>query len=137
MFSSITIVGYIGKTDLQYVKAEGEHIARLKFTVAVDEITGRGESRKKSTTWYTVTLWRREAENLYNILREGYMVLVSGSLKASAYLWNGEARTSLEIAANTVQVLYRPPSKNPPAKSGLPEPETPPASEDAPQDFPF
>ena len=65
------------------------------------------------TTWYSVTVFGRHAEDLADIIQEGakQQVSVSGRQETRAYEHNGEQRTSLEVIADHVGLIHRAPQQ--------------------------
>jgi single-strand DNA-binding protein len=104
-YQLITIVGNVGKDpEIKYLR---DGIAVTDFTVAVSKVTGRGEQRKESTTWFRVTVWRERAETAAQLIKKGTRILVTGEVSASAFIdkKTGEARASLELTANEFRLL--------------------------------
>ena len=65
------------------------------------------------TTWYSVTVFGRHAEDLADIIQEGakQQVTVSGRMETRAYEHNGEQRTSLDVIADHVGIIHRAPQQ--------------------------
>lgn len=104
-YQFLTIVGNVGKdAEIKYLR---DGIAVTDFTVAVSKVTGRGDQRKESTTWFRVTIWRERAETAAQMIKKGARVLVTGEINASAFIdkKTGEARASLELTANEFRLL--------------------------------
>ena len=61
------------------------------------------------TTWFSVTMFGKQAEDLADIIQEGakQQVVVSGRQETRAYEHNGEQRTSLEVIADHVGIIHR------------------------------
>jgi|SRR5579859_5122641 len=104
-YQQITIVGNVGRDpEIKYLR---DGLAVTDFSVAVSKVTGRGEQRKETTTWFKVTLWRERAETASQIVKKGAKILVVGEVNASAFLdkKSGEPRASLEITASEFRLL--------------------------------
>jgi len=103
-YQQITIVGNVGRDpEIKYM-SNGDAVC--DFTVAVSKVTGKGEARKETTTWFKCTAWRNLAEIAGQYVKKGMKVLVAGEVKASAYTTQtGEVRASLEITANELRTL--------------------------------
>lgn len=104
-YQLITIVGNVGKDpEIKYLR---DGIAVTDFTVAVSKVSGRGEQRKETTTWFRVTVWRERAETAAQLVKKGTRILVTGEVSASAFIdkKTGEARASLELTANEFRLL--------------------------------
>ena len=103
-YQNLTIVGNVGRdADLKYTP---QGIAVLKFSVAVNKTTGKGEDKRQTTTWFNITLWRERAESLAPYVTSGMQVLVTGEVSVSPYTdKNGKPAASLELTANEVKLL--------------------------------
>lgn len=99
-FNKITIVGYIGRdAELKYTPSG---TAVSKFSVATTE--KRKDNEK--TTWFSVSVWGKQAEAVTQYLTKGRQVYVEGRLSLEEYTTReGEKRTSLEVNASDVQLL--------------------------------
>jgi single-strand DNA-binding protein len=102
-FQQVMIVGNIGKdAELRYTQ---NGIPVCNFNVAVNTVYGTGETRQEKTTWFRVTLWRKMAETLSQYLVKGKQVMVVGTIAASAYDAADGPRATLEITAESLQLL--------------------------------
>jgi len=98
MYQQVTIVGNVGKDP--EMKYTGDGKAVTEFTVAVNGY------KRDDVTWFRVTCWGKQAEVANEYVKKGKQVLVSGTVKASAWVSkDGEAQATLELAANTVKFL--------------------------------
>lgn len=116
----VSLKGNIGKVrDIQFGQ-DGQ--ARFGFSVA------EGHSRRNKqtqewedtgTTWWSVTVFGRQAEALAEVIREGakQRVVVSGRSSTREYESNGETRTSLDVIADSVGVV----PSNPQNGQGAPQ----------------
>ncbi|HSF23940.1 MAG TPA: single-stranded DNA-binding protein [Blastocatellia bacterium] len=104
-FNKVILVGYLGRDpELRYTP---EGTAVCNFSMATTE-------RKKSksgefhdvTTWFRVTLWRRQAEVASQYLSKGRQVYVEGRLSMTEYQdRDGNTRTSLEVQGTDIQFI--------------------------------
>ncbi len=100
-FETHVIVGHVGSlTDLKYTS---DGVAVVTLSVAVND------PRRKDDppTWWRCSVWRQTAEFVAQYVTKGAAVLVAGDrVKLSEWTGqNGEARTSLELNATSVQLL--------------------------------
>jgi single-strand DNA-binding protein len=104
-FNKIIVVGYLGRDPEIRYTADGTPVC--SFSVATTE-------RKKDksgefqdiTTWFRVSVWRRQAELANQYLSKGKQVYVEGRLSANEYQdRDGNTRTSLDIQATDIQFL--------------------------------
>lgn len=83
----------------------------LTFSCAVN--TERGNH--KSTAWYRISVWGKQAVTLAPLLHKGSLVHITGRLAPREYEANdGTTRTSLDVTASDVIL--------PPRSSSTPEP---------------
>ena len=105
-FNKIVIVGYLGRDpELRYTP---QGVAVCNFSVATterrkDQRTGEPQD---TTTWFRVTLWRRQAEVANQYLSKGKQVYIEGRLRQEEYTdRDGVKRTSLAVDATDLQFL--------------------------------
>jgi single-strand DNA-binding protein len=104
-FMQATVVGNVGrKEELRFLPSG---VPVLNFTVAVNVVTGSGETRKEATTWIRVACWRGLAETMAQHLTVGGQVLIIGNnLQARAYAAkDGTPAASLELTAQEIRFL--------------------------------
>jgi single-strand DNA-binding protein len=102
-FQQITLVGNVGGVD---ELKETNGVFRLGFSLAVNKVTGRGETRQEKTIWFRVTLWRERAENGARMITKGSKVLVVGEVEGRAYTdKNGQTAVSLDVTASEFKML--------------------------------
>ncbi len=103
-FSQTIIIGNVGREPEMRYTPQG--VAVCDFSVAVNKVTGKGETRKEETTWFKVTVWRERAETASQFIKKGMKIMVVGEIKASAYTnKQGQPVASLELTANNFQFL--------------------------------
>lgn len=103
-FNRITVVGYLGKDpELRYT-SDGTPVC--SFSVATTEKwNDKGESKER-TTWFKITLWRRQAEVANQYLVKGTQVFIEGSLHEEKWQdREGVERTTLAINGSNIQFL--------------------------------
>jgi single-strand DNA-binding protein len=68
--------------------------------------TNQNGEQQEKTTWYRVSVWRKQAETVAEYLKKGRLVLVEGEVEARAYTdRDGNPRASLELTANNIRFL--------------------------------
>ena len=103
-WQQVIIIGNVGRDPEMRYTPQG--VAVCDFSVAVTEVTGRGETRKEKTTWFKVTVWRERAETAAQYVKKGKQIMVVGTIDTSAYTnKQGEAKASLELTASNFQFL--------------------------------
>ena len=104
-FNRITIVGYLGRDpELRYTP-DGTPVC--DFSVATTERRkDRSGEMQDVTTWFRVTVWRRQAELAGQYLAKGRQVYVEGRLVQREYQdRDGNTRYSLEVTATDLQFI--------------------------------
>lgn len=97
MLNHIAIQGrLVANPELKYTQGGDPY---TKFSIAVDaSYTKNGE---KSTYFFDVTAWRKQAEFACNYLAKGRLVIVEGELTASVYTdRDGIKRKAVDINAS-------------------------------------
>jgi single-strand DNA-binding protein len=101
------VVGNLGRDpELQYHPQTGQ--AWCRFSIAVTERwTDRNtQEKKEKTTWYNVSIWGPQAENVNAYLKKGSQALVIGTVEARLYTNNaGQPAVSLDLRARDVRFL--------------------------------
>ena len=107
MFNQVTALGRLGTDpELRYT-ASGTAVAN--FSLATD--VGWGDN--KSTVWFRVNAWDKQATFVNEYLAKGRTVLVVGELSLNEYTTNsGEKRTSLELKAREIKFGGDAPNRN-------------------------
>jgi len=104
-FNRITIVGYLGRDpELRYTP-DGTPVC--DFSVATTERRkDRSGETQDITTWFRVTVWRRQAELAGQYLTKGRQVYVEGRLIQKEFQdRDGNTRYSLEVTASDIQFI--------------------------------
>jgi single-strand DNA-binding protein len=99
-------VGNLGSDpELRYLQ---NGTAVCSFSLAVNESwTDRNTNeRREKTTWYRVSVWGKQGENVNKFLAKGRQVMIVGTVEASAFMGqDGQPRASLELRAREVRFL--------------------------------
>lgn len=104
-FNTIMIMGNLGRDpELSYTP---QGTAVCKFTVATNERRrDKAGEQQDITTWFRVTVWGKQAENVSRYLSKGRKVFVQGRLHVEEWTdREGKARQSLEVNASDVQFI--------------------------------
>jgi single-strand DNA-binding protein len=104
-FNKIIIVGHLGRDpELRYT-ADGTPVC--SFSVATTERKKEKSGEYQDvTTWFRVTLWRRQAELASQYLTKGRLVYVEGRLSQSEYQdRDGNTRHSLEVQGTDIHFI--------------------------------
>ncbi len=106
MFQQVVLLGNLGDApELRYTPS-GTPVA--SFSLAVNKAwTTQDGKREEKTTWFRVTVWRKQAEMVAQYLTKGRQVLVIGEMQ-EAHAWSdkeGNPRATLEVTAQFVKFL--------------------------------
>ena len=104
MYQQTTLIGNLGNDpDLRYTQS-GTPVA--SFSLAVNRSwTGSDGQQNDKTTWFRVTVWRKQAEVISQYLAKGRQVMVVGEIEEPS-VWTdnqGNQRASLELTAREVK----------------------------------
>lgn len=104
-FNKIIIIGNLGRDpELRYTP-QGDAVCN--FSVAVnDKRRDKAGELQDLTTWFRITLWRRQAENASKYLTKGSPVYVEGRLRVEEWTdRDGKSRYTLEVQATDMQFI--------------------------------
>jgi single-strand DNA-binding protein len=112
MFQKIIVVGNLGSDPEMRYMPDGTAVTN--FSMATNRRwTDASGQQQDETTWFRVSVWRKQAEAVNQYLSKGRPVLVEGRLRPDPQtgrprLWTGQDGTvnaSYEITADTVRFL--------------------------------
>jgi single-strand DNA-binding protein len=106
MFQQVTLIGNLGDAPEMRYTPSGTPVASFSLAVNKAWTTQDGE-RQEKTTWFRVTVWRKQAEMVAQFLTKGRQVLVVGEMQ-EAHAWSdkeGNPRATLEVTAQFVKFL--------------------------------
>lgn len=104
-FNKIIIVGNLGRDpELRYTP-QGDAVCN--FSVAVNEKKrDKAGELQDITSWFRVTLWRRQAENAAKYLTKGSPIYIEGRLHVDEWTdRDGKNRYTLEVTGTDMQFL--------------------------------
>ena len=104
-FNKIIIIGNLGRDpELSYTP---QGTAVCKFSVATNERRrDKAGEQQDITTWFRVTCWGKQAENVSRFLSKGRKVYLEGRLHVEEWTdREGKPRQSLEVNASDVQFI--------------------------------
>jgi single-strand DNA-binding protein len=104
-YNKIHIIGNLGRDpELSYTP---QGTAVCKFSVATNERRrDKAGEQQDITTWFRVTVWGKQAENVSKYLSKGRKVYLEGRLHVEEWTdREGKPRQSLEVNASEVQFL--------------------------------
>lgn len=96
----LALIGNLGK-DAEVKRTESWNITNFSVAATV------GFGDKKKTIWVNCAKFDKAGNDpkLAEYLTKGTKVFIKGTPKASAYESNGEAKASLEVAVNYIELL--------------------------------
>lgn len=104
-FNKVILVGYLGRDpELRYTP-EGTAVCNFSMATTERRKSKSGEFQDV-TTWFRVTLWRRQAEVASQYLSKGRQVYIEGRLSLTEYQdRDGNTRTTLEVQGSDIQFI--------------------------------
>jgi single-strand DNA-binding protein len=104
-FNKVILVGNLGRDpELRYT-ADGTPVCTFSMATNERRKDKTGEMQDH-TTWFRVTLWRRQAETAAQYLTKGKPVFIEGRLRIEEYTdRDGKARYSLEVNATDMHFI--------------------------------
>ena len=112
MYQSLTVIGRLGRDPEMRYMPNGDPVT--SFSLATDRTyKDKSGAQVKETTWFRVSVFGAQAENVNKFVSKGKMVLVEGRLRVDPKSGgpttftrqDGTTGTSFEIVANTVRFL--------------------------------
>ncbi|HEY61338.1 MAG TPA: single-stranded DNA-binding protein [Anaerolineae bacterium] len=112
MYQRIIIVGNLGRDPEMRFMPSGQAVTN--FSVATNrQYTASNGERVKETSWFRVSVWGKQAENVNKFLHRGSKVLIEGRLSPDPNTGgprvyqrqDGSYGASFEIRANRVVFL--------------------------------
>lgn len=92
----ISVLGRIAADPEARTTTSGNEM--VKFRLAVTQ----GWGDRKTTGWYSVTVFGRQCKFVRDYCRKGDEVFVAGELEAREYEKDGVKRTSIDVTASSV-----------------------------------
>jgi single stranded DNA-binding protein (ssb) len=104
-FNKIILVGNLGKDpELRYTPA-GDAVCDISIATSERKKDKSGEFQDV-TTWFRVTLWRKQAENAAKYLSKGRQVYIEGRLGLEEWTdRDGNTRQTLAVQATEMQFI--------------------------------
>lgn len=104
-FNKIILVGNLGKDpELRYTPA-GDAVCDLSIATTERKKDKSGEYQD-ATTWFRVTLWRKQAENAAKYLAKGRQVYIEGRLGLEEWTdRDGNTRQTLQVQGTDMHFI--------------------------------
>src|SRR5215203_4460125 len=107
-YNKIILIGNLGRDpELSYTP---QGTAVCKFSVATNALRrDKSGEQQDITTWFRVSAWGKQAENISRYLTKGRKVYIEGRLHVEEWTdREGKPRQSLEVNASEVQFIDGP-----------------------------
>lgn len=138
--NSIVVYGHIVRDldDRSFAYTNGG-AARLMLSIAVNRSVKKNDQWVDEVSYFDVTVWGKQAENLKPYLHKGTGLIVEGYLKQDRWEKDGKKNSRVYIVANSVQLAG---GKKEGGSSSAPASSAPASddynpSEGFPEDIPF
>ena len=104
-FNKIILVGNLGKDPELRKTPQGKSVCEI--SVATNERRkGKSGNYEDFTTWFRVTLWEKNAENVSRYLKQGSPIYVEGRLSLEEWTdRDGAVRQTLEVRATEMHFI--------------------------------
>lgn len=106
MYQHVTLIGHLGKDpEMRYTPA-GDAFTNLRLAVSRRWTREDGQPQEK-TTWFNVTLWRRQAEVASQYLSKGSRVMIAGEIDGARPYTDreGNPRATIDITGRELRFL--------------------------------
>lgn len=101
--NQVILVGRITRdAELRYT-ASGS--ALCNFSIAVNRRVKKGEQWQDEASFFDLTLWEKQAENLNKYLVKGTQVAVQGELRQDRWEKDGQKFSKVQVFVNNLQLL--------------------------------
>jgi len=139
VMQKIIITGNLGK-DAEKKELESGRIY-VNFNVAVNSYKGKGEEKKQSTQWYSVSYFVN-SEAIIQYLKKGAKVVVCGSLELDVFKSEktGQMFVNANVLASDVEIVGFVDTEPAPAsvsQKQVVNNELPPLPEEMPDNMPY
>lgn len=120
----------------------GNGQAKANISIAVNSAKKQGDQWVDEVSFFTFTLWGKQAENLKPYLKKGQQVCIEGHLKQDRWEKDGQKKSAISLIADHVELIgggkkdsttsANNTSSNTPSTQSYNNP-----SDDFPEDIPF
>jgi single-strand DNA-binding protein len=104
MINNVVLIGRVTFDPEMRTTPTGLAVCNIGIAVERDYKNDQGN---KETDFFSIVVWKKLAESVYQYVGKGSLIGVSGRLQSRKYERNGENRTSVEIVAESIQFLDR------------------------------
>lgn len=101
----VNLIGYIGRSAELKFTPQGQAVCEFYLGVNNDKSKSSSNNEDKAT-WFRISIWGKQGENISQYLCKGKQLYVEGHLKVKEYVAkDGSYRTTLEVNATEYQLL--------------------------------
>ncbi len=101
--NQVILVGRVTRdAELRYTAAG---TALCNFSIAVNRRTKKGDQWQDEASFFDLTLWEKQAENLNKYLVKGTQVAVQGELRQDRWEKDGQKFNKIQVFVNNLQLL--------------------------------
>lgn len=101
--NQVILVGRITRdAELRYT-ASGT--ALCNFSIAVNRRVKKGDQWSDEASFFDLTLWDKQAENLNKYLVKGTQIAVQGELRQDRWEKDGQKQSKVQVFVNNLQLL--------------------------------
>jgi len=111
MFQRLVLVGNLGRDPEMRYTPQGTPVTTFPVATSNKYTTADGQ-QKETTTWFRVSVFRKQAETCNQYLTKGCRVLIEGTLTADENggprIWTdreGKPHASFDVVAQTVRFM--------------------------------
>ena len=101
--NNVFLIGRLTR-DME-IKYSNGGMAIGRFSLAVNRSKKTGDKWEDEANFFDCTLFGKTAETMNQYLTKGKQVAVSGELRQSRWEQDGQSRSRVEIAVNSIQLL--------------------------------
>lgn len=110
MANDLNVVALVGRlTRESELRYSSGGMAICRFSIAVNRRKRTGDNKwEDEANFFDCTMFGKSAESINQYLEKGRQVSILGELRQSRWEQDGQARTRVEIAVNSLQLLSSP-----------------------------
>jgi single-strand DNA-binding protein len=110
MANDLNVVALVGRlTRESELRYSSGGMAICRFSIAVNRRKRTGDNKwEDEANFFDCTMFGKSAEGLNQYLEKGRQVSILGELRQSRWEQDGQTRTRVEIAVNSLQLLASP-----------------------------
>ncbi|MDD4010667.1 MAG: single-stranded DNA-binding protein [Sphaerochaetaceae bacterium] len=101
--NSVVLIGRL--TRESELKSTSAGTAVCRFSIAVNRVKGSADKRETEVSYIDIVVWGKQAEIINPYLGKGRQVCIQGELRQNRWEQDGQAKSKLEVVANSVQLL--------------------------------